>query len=521
MCNLTSLSPGTPAQPKPPTFSTSIVDRLLSLDMGAEPPSTFAKLENYQKFQTKSEKRILDDRPNRDKLIAPTPLLFQPFGYFRDIRCGMNVPGQGEIHDGKLRRKVDELADEMTLFHRSEEDRRSKFLAGLEVIFDVTPGTTNLNKIPGTEYFSDGHLNGDHGIMVFCLECENEVSTASCEPAVQLVAYVAASLRTRAKLHTELFNRWRVPILGVMHVGGFTLYLLSALPHWNTGPNVQFFGIVWVGKMRITPLTPLLPMVDPAGEGFRWDLFLAFKAARIVFVNIRTHIQHILGVLNDPHADRPPFLTTKTIRFPSITEIKTYPPTDTQPKTIKFILESRHDNIEHRELYHARLISPSSSDKAIYVKFSQRYSVELHKFCAGRGLAPRILGFQELHGGWFVVAMEKIDTVYCGSITSFPEAGKWKSEIEDLVHGFHQKGLVHGDLRLANFVFTSDQPRRMILIDFDWGGEDGKVVFPHEELIKDLGVSNSELYGREITKEHDRKCLEKVTEWLGSRIHVG
>ena len=273
--------------------------------------------------------------------------------------------------------------------------------------------------------------------------------------------------------------------------------------------------------MRITPLTPLLPMVDPVGDGFRWDLFLAFKAARIVFANIRTHIQHILGVLDDPDADRPPLLTNKTIRFPSITEIKTYPPTDTdtQPKTIKFILESRHDNIEHRELYQARLISPAS-DKAIYVKFSQRYSVELHRFCAEQKLAPRILGFQELHGGWCVVAMEKIDTVDYRNITSFPEAGEWKSKIEDLVREFHQKGLVHGDLRLANFVFTSDEPRRMILVDFDWGGKDGEVEFPHEELIEDLGVSNSELYGRKITKEHDLKCLEKVTGWLGTRIFM-
>ena len=190
-----------------------------------------AKLEYYEELQKKPGKRILDDRPNRDKLIAPTPLLFQPFGYFHDIRCGVNVPGQEKIHDGNLRQKVNKLADEMTLFHKSEEDRRSKFVAGLEEIFNVTTGTISSSKTPGTEYISDGHLNGDHGIMVFCLECENEISTASCEPAAQLVAYIAASLRSRAKLHTELFTRWRVPVLGLMHVGELTLYLLFALPH--------------------------------------------------------------------------------------------------------------------------------------------------------------------------------------------------------------------------------------------------------------------------------------------------
>ena len=240
---LTSPFPGISVQPQPPTSPTSIVDRLVNLDIGAGPPSIVAKLENYKKLQEKSETRILDDRPNRDRLIVPTPLLFQPFGYFHDIRCGVGVPGEGEIHDGKLRRKVDELADEMAWFHKSREVRRLKFLAGLEVIFGIAPGTINSSWIRGTEYLSDGHLNGSHGAMVFCLECKNEISAASCEPATRLVAYVAASLRRSAKLSTELFNRWRVPVLGVMHVGEFTLYLLSALPHWDVqDPMFNFLG---------------------------------------------------------------------------------------------------------------------------------------------------------------------------------------------------------------------------------------------------------------------------------------
>ena len=228
---LTSPFPGISVQPQPPTPPTSIVNRLINLDIGAGPPSMVAKLENYKKLQEKPKTRVLDDRPNRDRPIVPTPLLFQPFGYFRDIRRGVGVPGEEEIHDGKLRRKVDELADKMTLFHESGEDRRLKFLAGLEDIFGIAPGTINASLIRGTGYLSDGHLNGAHGAMVFCLECKNEISAASCEPATRLVAYISASLSSRAKLHTGPFNRWRIPVLGLMHVGEFTLYLSSALPH--------------------------------------------------------------------------------------------------------------------------------------------------------------------------------------------------------------------------------------------------------------------------------------------------
>ena len=36
-------------------------------------------------------------------------------------------------------------------------------------------------------------------------------------------------------------------------------------------------------------------------------------------------------------------------------------------------------------------------------------------------------------------------------------------------------GLVIGDLRLADFIFTNDSPRRMLLAEFDWGGKAGGV----------------------------------------------
>ena len=273
--------------------------------------------------------------------------------------------------------------------------------------------------------------------------------------------------------------------------------------------------------MRVVPLTPPLSMMHLAGEEFRWDLFLAFKTARIVLAEIQDHVQNILQAFDGPDAGWPPVMTAERSCFPSITEIDieagAFP--GTRSEKIKFILESRHDNVQDRWLYHARLVSPTPSDEGIYVKFSQRYSVELHRFCAEQRLAPRILGFQELHGGWFVVAMEKVDTEDPNNITTFPEAVEWKKNIEELVSGFHQKGFVHGDLRMANFVFTkSDKPRRMILIDFDWGGKDGEVEFPHEKLIEGLGVSNSQLYGRKIKKEHDLKCFEKVIEWLDLAI---
>ena len=52
-----------------------------------------------------------------------------------------------------------------------------------------------------------------------------------------------------------------------------------------------------------------------------------------------------------------------------------------------------------------------SSPREILVKFAQRYSRDLHIFCAEGGLAPELLGFEQLPGGWFALAMEKVDIV--------------------------------------------------------------------------------------------------------------
>ena len=45
----------------------------------------------------------------------------------------------------------------------------------------------------------------------------------------------------------------------------------------------------------------------------------------------------------------------------------------------------------------------------------------------------------------------------------------WITELRDpVVHSFHQKGFVHGDLRLPNVVCKDDS---VMLLDFDWGGK--------------------------------------------------
>ena len=183
-----------------------------------EPPSTAAKFENYGKFQKDAKKRILDDRPSQDNFIAPIALLFQSFGYFRDIRCGVEVPGEGHICEGELRGKADALADAMTLFYKDEGERRSKFLEHLERIFSISSGSIGSTKISGSQVISDGHVNGIHGAMVFCIECQNDYRPhpANPPPSSSLISLLhsrAESMIIQSFSKDEGFPRWELHIL--------------------------------------------------------------------------------------------------------------------------------------------------------------------------------------------------------------------------------------------------------------------------------------------------------------------
>ncbi|KAF9648216.1 hypothetical protein BDM02DRAFT_3115685 [Thelephora ganbajun] len=468
--------------PPRPSTTLTLSDMFLRLKIVDEAPSRVSQPESYKALQSQSEQRNLDDRPSADRFIPPISLLYDGFGVFEDVRRGIKVLGEDDILEGQLWGKVNAFVDRMAEFYDSEAERRADVVHHLEEMFHARK---DPSKIGACHITSDGHLNGAHEAMVFCVECKNELSNISCEPSAELVSYVASSFKEQLRgKHRALFHAWRVPALGMTQIG----------------PFVQFFGIVMLApQMRVVHLTPMLPLAIPTDdEQSLRNIFLAFKAASIVVAKIQADVRRLLQETTLPE------IPLESRELPSVTDIEA-PHTSASPSRIKFTLVGRYDQeVVYRNLYHARL---DPTNEEIYVKFTRQYSRELHVFCAKRGLAPELLGFERLTGGWFALAMKKVDIVEPWKIQSFPELETWKKEIRQLVKDFHQEGLVHGDLRLANFIFTEgESPRRMLLIDFDWGGKAGEVFFPPGQLVEDLKVQDDRL-DRPITKEHDDRVL--------------
>ena len=144
----------------------------------------------------------------------------------------------------------------------------------------------------------------------------------------------------------------------------------------------------------------------------------------------------------------------------------------------------------------------------VLIKFVQRYSIKLHDFCAKSGHAPQILAFERLPGGWYGVAMEYIEFGIPITHSNLLPAhrGRWTEELQSLVCNFHLEGLVHGDLRAVNILCREDS---VMVIDFDWGGEDGEVFYPTANLNDELreGRLFNDL---KITKEDDRRVLRNT-----------
>ena len=77
----------------------------------------------------------------------------------------------------------------------------------------------------------------------------------------------------------------------------------------------------------------------------------------------------------------------------------------------------------------------------------------------------------------------------------------WQKELQALLILFHGENLVHGDLRDINIIVN-----QVLLVDFDWGGQDRDTVYLRWDLNMELkdGRTHNDL---KIWKEDDERIL--------------
>ena len=284
---------------------------------------------------------------------------------------------------------------------------------------------------------------------------------------------------------------------------GAVFVILHVLTYFFSGSYVGFGALVLLDRARFVALTPLLPARSPSGDDInRSTLFQAFRAACVLRHDIHEDTQRIIDSTT---------LTRIYNRYiPYVQGIPTWPPFEGEQLGFRILEVAYQDTIwnENRFLFHAE-----AQDKNVLVKFTRRYCTALHVFCANRGHAPKLLGYGTVPGGWNVVVMEDVkhERNYAEYAPRYWE--KWSQDLTDLVRGFHDEDLVHGDLRATNFIVPTNDLENIMLVDFDWGGIAEGVSFPTWSINEEL-FDGDRLESLVITKEHDVRVLTAALERL-------
>jgi serine/threonine protein kinase len=127
---------------------------------------------------------------------------------------------------------------------------------------------------------------------------------------------------------------------------------------------------------------------------------------------------------------------------------------------------------------------------------------------------PPLLRFEKIAGGWSMVVMEFMDNYVPFSNYDKPAtiSSELRSMLTRLVEGFHNKKFVHGDIRSTNILVPKEGTGelKIKLIDFDWGGLEGRVKYPsainHVTIPRPGGVVDGAL----ITMAHDREMIAEI-----------
>ena len=126
------------------------------------------------------------------------------------------------------------------------------------------------------------------------------------------------------------------------------------------------------------------------------------------------------------------------------------------------------------------------------IKIVCQYGVELHRFLAEQGWAPRILRYDpHTYFKHYIVEMELLEDKITlleflkrYPVTPESENSSHQSKHEkvfasltNIVNTMHAHGYIHGDLREENIMVDEDD-LSVFLIDFDWSGKEGIARYP-------------------------------------------
>ncbi|PVF95874.1 hypothetical protein CPB86DRAFT_875337 [Serendipita vermifera] len=279
-----------------------------------------------------------------------------------------------------------------------------------------------------------------------------------------------------------------------------------------TGPYIGIAGAIWIIAPQIEVLTPLYPLHTNCHETtVSSQLSRTLAATRRAVENLKAHY----AGWAEPTQAKASLEIADIVSFPYKTHYDAQGP-------VKQRVEFRY----YKRLNDSGLIflTKTAEGKDLFIKFTRKYSAAAHKYCSDNGVAPTLHAVERLPGGWLMVVMDLLDeTLYSYPIIPYsfydkPTRDRLFSRITRAMNIMHNGGFVHGDFRNVNLmirkewiVLSEKEDPGVMIVDFDWSGEEGKVRYPanvNTEIFRPKGVEDGAL----IERSHDQAMLENIFE---------
>jgi Lipopolysaccharide kinase (Kdo/WaaP) family len=212
-----------------------------------------------------------------------------------------------------------------------------------------------------------------------------------------------------------------------------------------------------------------------------------------------------------PESERAKHLYPRSI-FPYPTSFTSL---DTRSETVfSYTDQLEEDEGQSKRLIFFGTVAEGRTEVPICIKFVRHYSRDAHLHCAQSGVAPNLRGFEQLPGGWFMVVMDRIlayDVLADLPCTVCLPRSMFEAIAKQL-KTLHARNLVHGDIRDTNILVNQNDRTKFMIIDFDWAGVDGVVVYPPYVNRTNIHRPDDARDGMPIKAAHDNAMIEFIID---------
>ena len=202
------------------------------------------------------------------------------------------------------------------------------------------------------------------------------------------------------------------------------------------------------------------------------------------------------------------------------------------PYPCQFTLLDKKEMVEFRYielLFEGRMVFEAEelhSGRRVIVKFAQRYGEDAHRVLDRDGVAPKLLGVDELPGGWKMITMELLSPDKWISLEELSKEMRqqYRDKIEKAVSNLHKDGQVHGDVRACNILVPksgNENDIQVKIIDFDEAGPPGTTVYPPYWNTETVKRPDDVFEGSALQYAHDDFMVKQIMEGVSHKSGVG